>query len=362
MADAIISLEASKGIFCLYTEFKSETVTVTKPTTNVAVNSRVGDVSCERNIEDITTYSQTVKYCGSDLVGDLGLLLTAFGGTFEYSDPQGYPGVITVAGAGEPGYDGDYEYAALYSTATKLAYGKDNNNKLVGYDIFSGGWEILDNSGFPISMYTNPSADYLPPETGWVVASGGSSPAPTISYDGFGDVCLTGLTINMNAGDYCSVEVAYHNHEINPHILGDTSWADVSDFLPHEVGEAFEGWDGFGVPDFGITNGADSSPASATATFSMNHVEQIDEQGNHLVGTNITPRCELSMEFGGIPTSNTIALLNADYAANTNAMLGAITDSVDFNDSNSDFDSFSLVAHANADINLPPHSTFICPP
>lgn len=247
MADASIDLQAS-NIFGLAAAFKTESSGTSEVTTNVTVMDELGNVSCEQNIEDITNYTQTAKYCGTDFVTDLGTFLTQFG------DVQ--------------------------------------TSKIV-----------------------------------------------------------TGLSINMTAADYCSIEVTGHNHDANPHVAGLTvGYADVSDFLPHELTEAFAGWTGFGVPDFGVTTGSDSSPASATATFAMNHVDQVDEAGDHLVGKNITPRCELSMELSGIPTSNTIALLNADYAANTNTMLGAITDSVDTNDSNSDFDSFSFVAHAHTDL------------
>ena len=56
------------------------------------------------------------------------------------------------------------------------------------------------------------------------------------------------------------------------------------------------------------------------------------------------------MTLSGIPTSDTKTLLNADFAANTNSMLGAVTDTLDENDSNSEFDSFALTAHAHTNI------------
>lgn len=177
----------------------------------------------------------------------------------------------------------------------------------------------------------------------------------------FGDVqngiCVTGLTISMTASDYCTIDVEGHNHSANAHASAIvTGRADVSDFLPHEVTEAFVTWDGFGVPDFGVTVGSDASPSSATVTFSMTHVDQIAEDGTHLVGKNITPRCELSMEFSGIPTvstgvvSTTLAAIKADLETNTNTMLDPLVDSVDWSDSNSEFDSFAFTAHAHADL------------
>lgn len=244
MADATIDLQAS-NLFSLHANFKTSTSGTGETSTNVTVMDELGNVSCETNIFDITNYTQSAGYCGSDFVADFGTFLAQFG------DVQ--------------------------------------NSKIV-----------------------------------------------------------TGVTVNMTAGEYCTVDVEGHNHATNPHVAGLTvGYADVSDFLPHELTEAFSGWNGFGVPDFGITVGDNASPSSATVTFAMNHVDQAGESGQHLVGKNITPRCELSMDFSGIPTSNTTTLLNVDFAANTNSMLGAIADSTDLNDSNSEFDTFSFVAHAH---------------
>jgi len=247
MADASIDLQAS-NLFSLNANFKTSSSGTTEEGTNVTVQDELGNVSCERVIDDITSYTQSAGYCGSDFVSDFGAFLT------EAGNVQG-------------------------------------------------------------------------------------------------DKIVTGWTINMTAGEYCTIDVTGHNHDTNPHVAGLTvGYADVSDFLPHELTEAFNAWNGFGVPDFGITLGADASPSSATVTFAMNHVDTIDEQGKHLVGKNITPRCELSMDFSGVPTSNTKTLLDADFAANTNSMLGAITDTTDSNDNNNEFDSFALTAHAHTDL------------
>lgn len=163
---------------------------------------------------------------------------------------------------------------------------------------------------------------------------------------------VTQITINMTAGDYATVEITGHQHVVNPHVAGlAVGYADVSDFLPHDpVGEAFDGWDGFGVPDFGVTVGADASPSSATVTFTMNHVDTNDENGDHLVGKNITPRCELSMDFEGTPTSNTSAAIKTDLESNSEGMLLPLVDSVTQSDSNSEFDTFAFTAHANTDL------------
>jgi len=162
---------------------------------------------------------------------------------------------------------------------------------------------------------------------------------------------VTGISLSMSAQGYVTIDLTGHNHAENAHAAGLTlGYADVSDFLPHEAGEAFVAWDGFGVPDFGVTLGDNASPSGASVTFSMNHVDQMDESGDHLVGKNITPRCELSMDFIGVPTSNTASALETDFDVNTNDMLSPLVDSFDTNASNSDFSTFAFVAHANTDL------------
>ena len=177
----------------------------------------------------------------------------------------------------------------------------------------------------------------------------------------FGDVqsskIVTGLSVTLSAAGYVTVQVSGHNHAENAHAAGLTvGYADVSDFFPHAAAvtgppavpaEPFYAWDGFGVPSFGVTLGDNASPSSASVTFSMNHVDTNDENGDHFVGKNITPKCELKMDFEGIPTSNTAALIEADFGAMDGNVLVPIVDSIDASDSNSAFDTFSFTAHAN---------------
>jgi len=169
----------------------------------------------------------------------------------------------------------------------------------------------------------------------------------------FGDVhgagILTGLTITPALADYVSISLAGHQHAVNPHVAGLTNgYVDVSDFLPHELTEAFKSWDGFGIPDFGIAIGDDAAIASCSIAFSFGaHPDPMDQNGDHLIGKNLTPKCDLNMSFVGIPTSNTRALIEADLAANTNHMFTPLVDSTDASDSNVDYDAFSFVAHAN---------------
>lgn len=247
MADANIDLQAS-NIFGLHANFNTQGSGTSETTVNVATNDESGNVACQKNIEDITNYTQTASYCGSDFVADLGTFLTEFGNV--------------------------------------------QDSKVV-----------------------------------------------------------TGLTVTMSASGYVTVEVSGHNHDTNAHVAGlPLGHADFSDMLPHEIGEPFAAWDGFGVPSFGVTVGNDASPSSATLTLSMNHIDVQDEAGKHLVGKNITPRAELSMSFEGVPTSETIAALETNFDAMTGDLCGALVDSIDKNDGNSEFDTFAFTAHANVDL------------
>ena len=171
----------------------------------------------------------------------------------------------------------------------------------------------------------------------------------------FGEVAnsklVTGLTINMSAGQYATIEVTGHNHDANAHAT-QGRYADVSNFLPHETDEAFAAWDGFGVPDWDITVGDNASPSSATVTFSITHTDVDDEAGDHLVGISITPKCELSMQFEGTPTSTTAAALETNFDAATNDVLSAQVDSVDSSDGNTTFDTFAFTAHAYTDLTI----------
>ena len=79
MADAIVSYEAT-NIFGLHENFNTAGSTTSTPLTNHQVLDETGNVACQKNVTDITNYTQSgITYCGSDLVGDLGTMLTQFG-------------------------------------------------------------------------------------------------------------------------------------------------------------------------------------------------------------------------------------------------------------------------------------------
>jgi len=145
----------------------------------------------------------------------------------------------------------------------------------------------------------------------------------------------TALTINFTAGAYATVDITGHNHDNNEHTLSVSGVADVSGAVPASSG--------FGVPSYGLTVGADSTPISSTLSFSLNHIDENDADGEHWVGTNTTVRAELTLELLGLPTSQTVAAIEGD-----------LTDwTVDTNggtDGNQELDHFIITAHQHFDL------------
>jgi hypothetical protein len=208
------------------------------------------------------------------------------------------------------------------------------------------------------------SAGYCGTDFDTDFTDGRAAPVPILANVGsvYDSKMLTGVTINMTAGEYCTVDLEGHNHDNDPHDAGATPQSGgatratalllgIADFSGFFIaGAGLSSWDGFGVPSFGIDVTSGAAPSSATLTLSLNHVDQIDSTGSHLVGKNITPRLELSMDFSGIPTDNDITSVEGALVALGGPWADALCDSVDSNDSNSDFDSFSFTAHAPVDL------------
>ena len=151
----------------------------------------------------------------------------------------------------------------------------------------------------------------------------------------FGDVHggykVTQLVIEFAAGQYAKVSITGHQHAAATHAAGlPAGYADVS--------AAVIAGAGFGVPTFtGVTLGTDATPASATITFSMNHVDVLAADGTHFVGKNLTPTAEISVAYEGVPTT-------------AQPMTGWTTDSYGGDDSNSEFDKYEVTAHRYFDL------------
>lgn len=145
----------------------------------------------------------------------------------------------------------------------------------------------------------------------------------------------TATTINFSAGEYATVDITGHNHDNNAHSASVAGVADVSAAVPAGAG--------FGVPDFGLTVGADSTPISASIAFSLNHIDENDANGEHWVGKNTTVRAELNLELLGLPTSQTVAAIETD-------LTGWTVDTNGPADGNQELDRFIITAHRHFDL------------
>jgi len=147
---------------------------------------------------------------------------------------------------------------------------------------------------------------------------------------------LDEIVINFERGAQATVDVTGHNHDNNAHASTDAGVSDVSAAVPASAG--------FGVPAFGVTVGSDATPISATLTINWrNHVDENDADGEHWSGKNTGPQATLSLEFLGLPTSQTVAALESD-------MTGWTIDTNGPADDNSQLDRFLLTAHQNFSI------------
>jgi hypothetical protein len=154
----------------------------------------------------------------------------------------------------------------------------------------------------------------------------------------FGDVHdskkVDTLSINFEKGQYATLDVAGHNHTVNPHVAGyDDGYCDASGTIPDDSG--------FGVPSFDVTMGDNASPISAAVSLSGNHIDREGADGNHWQGKTTTFRAELTLTTEGVPTDITVAAVE----------LGSnwTVDSINATDGNQDFDGYVYTLHRHFD-------------
>jgi hypothetical protein len=142
---------------------------------------------------------------------------------------------------------------------------------------------------------------------------------------------ITQIAVNFSAGEYATVDVTGHNHAENAHTVQDSAdmTSGTGDLIPSPAG--------FGVPTWaGMTLGTNSTPVSAALTCTMEHLDRMDEGGDHFVGRNLTPKAELTLEFIGLPS--------------VIALTGWTIDSEGPSDSIDDPDSYAITAHRYIDL------------
>lgn len=103
---------------------------------------------------------------------------------------------------------------------------------------------------------------------------------------------LTGINLNTINNDFATMTLTGHNHTANAHV------ATPLNVVTH----GYTLTDGFGVTDFlGGTAGDNASPISGSINIVCDHVDRLDESGDHLIGQNFNARAEATTTWAGVP-------------------------------------------------------------
>lgn len=104
-------------------------------------------------------------------------------GVTDYFEIKTYPDSVEIIGAGEGGIDGVCDYVGLFNGRPRFF--KHDGTPIPTYGTYiswTGSSQLIELvGGAVISLYTNPSTDYLPSKTNWVDDEG-TPPAPTLEY------------------------------------------------------------------------------------------------------------------------------------------------------------------------------------
>lgn len=134
---------------------------------------------------------------------------------------------------------------------------------------------------------------------------------------------VTGIDISFSAGEQPEITVNGHNHTTNAH--GATNAPNV-----FNVSAAIAGTVGAGnVAEIGTQAGTNADVVSSSFSFSLNHIDVEGSQG-HAAGESITARCDVTLEYVGVPSVT---------ASSWNQILYAYTDG------NEELDAATVTAH-----------------
>jgi hypothetical protein len=112
-----------------------------------------------------------------------------------------------------------------------------------------------------------------------------------------GSAVATSITFTTQADQPVQCQLSGHQHAVNAH----------EDDL-RQVAHGINPGKSFGAVDFlGSTPGANASVFSSTATITCQHVDELDQNGDHFVGENFDARVEVVQDFVGVPATNAAA-------------------------------------------------------
>jgi len=136
----------------------------------------------------------------------------------------------------------------------------------------------------------------------------------------------TDLEIAFSSGAQAEITLSGHNHTTNPHsTTNPPNTFDISGALGTGAG--------LGVPELIVAAGEAGGTASrqaATLSFGVNHIDKEANSG-HFVGESVLCRCDLSVDYEGVPGTIT-----------EGSWLQVLVAS---NDANEDLDTAQLTAH-----------------
>ncbi len=115
---------------------------------------------------------------------------------------------------------------------------------------------------------------------------------------------LTSISIETSADAYATMTLTGHKHSQNSH--------ETLRKAQHGITLT----KAFGVVDFtGDSEGTNDSPISSSVTISCEHVDQIDKDGNHLVGENYGGKIEVKTTYLG---DHTVTATGFDVTVKSN--------------------------------------------
>lgn len=197
----------AENLFRLNSNFKTSNSTISTARQIATASGNTGSVILSKSIEDKITYTQTAKYCGTNLKTDLGHFATNFGRALPAITEADYwkGSQITIAGEGGEGR-GVYTFSSMYS-------GKPIFEKLTPYNqiyFYEDRWYLFSTTPNPDTViYQQTAANDWPWEGTWEVVAGSGAtdepdtPSAYLATDG--TAYWTGMKVDVSGAGTTTV-------------------------------------------------------------------------------------------------------------------------------------------------------------
>lgn len=149
------------------------------------------------------------------------------------------------------------------------------------------------NGDEAVSKLSNGRTEYSTPFQASVTGSAPTVPANIGAVLNSGAAVLLSIDIGTTRNAFATMTLAGHQHADNPH-------ADTLRQVAHGITLA----DGYGAKDFlGGTAGSNAAVQSGSISIKVEHVDETDESGDHLVGNNYGGMLEATTVWTGVPSA-----------------------------------------------------------